>query len=91
MASVDVHGPAFDIGPTAVERPEDAAGFRLDVVGVFELHVVAGHGFMDGQDLEAVAVVLAQLGFDAGQASRSAGSASASNMRQAAAPERGPG
>ena len=38
---------------------------RLHVVGDLHLHVVAGHGLVDGEQLQLVEVVLAQLGFDA--------------------------
>ena len=45
-------------------KQPQAAGFRLHVVGVLELHIVARHGLVNGQLLQTVVVVLPELRFD---------------------------
>ena len=54
-----VDGPAFGEHPGG----EDFADRRSDAVGVVELDVVSGIGFMDREDLKHVLVVLLEEGF----------------------------
>ena len=54
--------PAFDVSAVAKHRSQHAPALGLYIVGDLHLHIVAGHGFVDGEQLELVIVVFAQLG-----------------------------
>ena len=55
-----VDGPAFNVDA----RTKHFAHERRDAIGVFELDVMAGIGFVDREDLKHVPVVFLQECFD---------------------------
>ena len=46
-----VHRPAFDVRTAAPNASEHPAVFRLDIVGKFKLHIMAGHSLVDCEQL----------------------------------------
>ena len=62
----DIFRPAFDVRPIRIERTQQAAPLRLNIVEMLELDVMSGKGFVNAEPLQSELVVFAQLRFGLG-------------------------